>query len=358
MLEESWNELALPAESPFLTHQWLRSWWSAFAEPEPMVVALRAADGTLRAGACVTRRSARELSSAANEYSEDWDVVAVDDASRQLLWHEIAALGGARITLSAVPASSSSVGLAADSLRAAGFKVAVGREQASPYLDLPDSWEQLLAGVSRNLRSQVRRSAKGLQREGAVEFRTATDDSLERDLDAFLSLEASGWKGAAGSAIRSDPRALRLYTDFAHASMRKGWLRLQLLELDGVPIAADYTCVVGRGAFLVKTAFDERYGGLSPGLVLRAEALRSALGEGLRFYDFLGGADRYKMRWTEELRERLVIRGYGGVAAVAPFWYRHSLRPAARRLADRGRGGWNAAARYRDRVLHRRARSR
>lgn len=281
--------------------------------------------------------SLRTLRGATNAYTEHWDVVAADPAARTTLWREIAALHTATISLSGVPAGSASLPVAVDVLRSAGYRVAVSVEQRSPILALPENWDDLLATVSRNLRSIVRRYTKRLAREGTLVFRTSTDERLEQDLRSFLVVEGSGWKGAAGSAIRSDPRATTLYTEFARAAARRGSLRLQVLELDGAPIAVDYTCVVGDCAFLLKTGFDERYARLSPGLVLRSHALQSAIGERLRHYDFLGGPDRYKVQWTAELRERLLIRAYGGITGPPMFLYRHRLRPAGRRLVLLGR---------------------
>jgi CelD/BcsL family acetyltransferase involved in cellulose biosynthesis len=335
-LEDAWDELAMHAEDPFLTHAWLRSWWSAFGTRNTLAIVFRGGDGNVRAGACLSRESDRVVRGAANEYSEGWDVVAVDDSARRLLWQQIAELPATRLTLAGLAPGGASVAIAPDALRAAGYRVAITRQQSSPCLALPDTWEKLLSTGSRKLRTQVRQFARRLEREGRVVFRTVTGPEVDRDLERFFALEASGWKGAAGTAILNDPRALQLYSDFAHAAARRGWLRLHLLELDGVTIAADYSCVLGGGAFLLKTCFDESYARLSPGLVLRSQVLRASIEEGLRFYDFLGGPDWYKVRWTEELRERVLVHGYRGVSAFPSFLYRHKLRPAAGRLRTVG----------------------
>ena len=78
------------------------------------------------------------------------------------------------------------------------------------------------------------------------------------------------------------------------------------------PKAAELNCVFAGGTFLIKTGFDERYRRFSPGLVLRGEVLQAAIQEGSRFYDFLGGSDSYKLRWTSELRPRTAIKAYRG----------------------------------------------
>ena len=48
---------------------------------------------------------------------------------------------------------------------------------------------------------------------------------------------------------------------------------------------------------MLKTAYDEKFGRLSPGLALESLTLESAITDGLRFCDFLGMAEEHKLRW-------------------------------------------------------------
>ena len=101
-------------------------------------------------------------------------------------------------------------------------------------------------------------------------------------------------------------------------------------------VAADLNCRFAGGTFLLKTGFDERYGAFSPGLVLRGEVLRAAIEEGARFYDFLGGPDHYKLRWTAELRPRVAVRAYRGVWRPLAT-YQARLRPLLKAGVHRAR---------------------
>jgi CelD/BcsL family acetyltransferase involved in cellulose biosynthesis len=324
---EGWNVLAGSAGSPFLTAEWLAAWWSAFGGGRLTCLLLRDDRGSLRAGACCRRLAGGRLAAAANEHTGDWDVVAADDQARRALWRAVAGLGAGAVDLAAIR-SRASLDQAGQELRAAGYSTVEVTGVRSPYLELPGTWDALLASVSRNLRSQLGNRRRALEREGRLRFRTTVggEEELGRDLDAFLRVEGSGWKAGSGTAILSDPRTQRLYTDFARAAAAAGWLRLHLLELDGVPVAADLNCAFAGGTFLVKTGFDERYARFSPGLVLRGEVLRAAIQEGSRFYDFLGGPDGYKLRWTTDLRPRTAIKAYRG--AYRPLTvYQARLRP-------------------------------
>jgi CelD/BcsL family acetyltransferase involved in cellulose biosynthesis len=332
-----WNLLAEPAGSPFLTAEWLTAWWGAFNGGRPAWLLLHDRQGALRAGACCRWLAGGRLAAAANEHTGDWDVVATDGQAREALWRALAGLGAGAVDLAALR-SPSSRQQATQALSAAGYRTVEVPGVRSPYLELPGTWEDLLTGVSRNLRSQLGRRRRALEREGRLRFRTsaATGEELERDLAAFFRVEASGWKSGSGTAILSDPRTTRLYTEFARAAAAAGWLRLQLLELDGVAVAADLNCRFADGTFLLKTGFDERYGAFSPGLVLRGEVLRSAIEEGARFYDFLGGPDHYKLRWTAELRPRVAVRAYRGVWRPLAT-YQARLRPLLKAGVHRAR---------------------
>jgi len=334
---EDWNALARSTGSPFLTVQWLAAWWRAFGTGRFTCLVLRDGRGSLRAGACCRRLAGGRLAAVANAHTGDWDVVAADPQARRALWQALAGLGERAVHLAAIR-SRASREEANQELRGAGYSTVQATGLRSPYLELPGSWEELMVAVSRNLRSQLGRRRRALEREGRLVFRTTvgTDGELERDLAAFFRVESSGWKSGVGTAILSDPRTERLYTDFAKTAAAAGWLRLSLLELDGIPVAADLNCVFAGGMYLVKTGFDERYGRFSPGLVLRGEVLRAAVQEGCHFYDFLGGPDGYKLRWTTELRPRVAIRAYRG--ALRPLALYHArLRPALKAGVGRAR---------------------
>ena len=324
---QDWNALARSAGSPFLTAQWLAAWWSAFGAGRFTCLVLRDDRGTVRAGACCRRLGGGRLAATANEHTGDWDVVATDDRARRALWHALAGLGAGAVDLAAIR-SRVSLDQAGQEFRAAGYSTVEVIGVRSPYLELPGSWDALLASVSRKLLKRLRYYRRLAEREGRLRFRTTVGgaEGLERDLAAFLRVESSGWKSDLGTAILSDPRTERLYTEFANAAAAAGWLRLHFLELDGVPMAAELNCVFAGGTFLIKTGFDERYGRFSPGLVLRGEVLQAAIQEGSRFYDFLGGSDSYKLRWTSELRPRTAIKAYRGAwRPLAP--YHSHLRP-------------------------------
>lgn len=332
-LADEWDVLAERAADPFLTVAWLGAWWRAFAGDEGVALTLHDDDGRLLAGGCFLRPRRRELRSMANVHSNYWDVVAVDDAARARMWDELGGLGHRRLRLDFLPSTD----LVHPAIAGAGYRIAAQEIAPSPRLVLPGSLDELLAGRSRNLRSQIGRRRRALQGEGTLEMAVATSPGpeLERLLEMFLKVEASGWKGVEGTAIAADPATEALYRGFAAAAAAAGWIRVYVLLLDGEPIAADYGCAFGGGGFLIKTGFDEHFGKFAPGLVLRADVIGASIEEGLGHYDFLGGPDGYKLRWTDDLAPRTTLRAFAGPMGIpAQAWWERG-RPALKEARER-----------------------
>lgn len=336
---EAWDALALRQSSPFLTCAWLHNWARHRGAGRPLCATLCGPDGSLLAGG-LFRRTAGGLAAAADVHSGDWDVVASDADSRRELWDHLARTGPLRFHLVQMRTGSHEVETGLGVLRRAGYGVLPSvRETTSPYIPLSGGFDRLLASRSRNARKQVRRHRRDLDAVGRVRFRTSGGGAdFDRDFDDFLRVEASGWKGEQGTAIASSGSTRGLYRDFAEEADRRGWLRLQLLELDGVVVAAGLVVAFAGEGFFLKTGFDDALAELAPGQVLTAEILRDAAQEGLRGMDMLGRADQYKMSWTDEVRPRQRFRVYKGPPGrAAQHVWNQAARPGLVVLRDRAR---------------------
>lgn len=137
---------------------------------------------------------------------------------------------------------------------------------------LPAAPEQeMLARISKNRRSALRRSLKRVQgKEGAV-FRCArTQEELRPAFLAFLDVEASGWKGHSGrgSAIRLKPALLAYYETLLERFGRGDDARIYSLEVGQTPIAVDFCLRSGVTVYSLKIGHDEAWRAVSPGHLL------------------------------------------------------------------------------------------
>lgn len=128
--------------------------------------------------------------------------------------------------------------------------------------------EYVRATLEPRRRKEADRQRRRLAELGRLETAIATGADLAADLDAFLALEAAGWKGRAGTALSLSAGGTDFVRDLVERGARDGSVRIATLRLDGRVIAAGLVLIGGRRAFYAKTSYDEDLARFSPGLLL------------------------------------------------------------------------------------------
>ncbi len=208
------------------------------------------------------------------------------------------------------------------------------RREGCPVLELAGrSWEELLASASANFRQQVRSRERRLLRSHRLRYRLADDPArLPHDLATLVRLHDARW-GAAGSGA-FDARRRAFHQEFAAVALRRGWLRLWLLELDDRPAAAWYGFRYGGADWFYQGGRDPAHDRLSVGFVLMAHTIREAADAGLARYHLLRGDEAYKARFATTdagLATAALARGARGRAALGAARVAQALPPPARR---------------------------
>ncbi|MCJ2063020.1 GNAT family N-acetyltransferase [Methylobacterium sp. J-088] len=188
-----------------------------------------------------------------------------------------AASGGGAWRWPLLPTQEGAVPDMLAAMRARGWAVGTVAAFDRPVMDRRADYDAFLAGhPNRSRFKDLRRRTRRLAEAGTVGFESATSGAdLARLVASFLTLERTGWKGQAGTAMACRPETDRL----AHALFAAGsgpvGIRADALTLDGRPIAISLALVGGGIATLLKTAYDEDLRSHAPGLLLEAEIVRA-----------------------------------------------------------------------------------
>jgi hypothetical protein len=143
------------------------------------------------------------------------------------------------------------------------------------------------AVASNDFRRSLQRRQRRLSELGRVEsVALQPGDDIATWMDAFLQLEASGWKGRRGSALACSETNSAFFRAVMSAAFRRGRLMMSGLDLNGTPIARECDFIAGEGSFAFKTAYDERYARFAPGVMLEVENIRQLnLRDGVQWMD-------------------------------------------------------------------------
>jgi CelD/BcsL family acetyltransferase involved in cellulose biosynthesis len=194
-----------------------------------------------------------------------------------------------------------------------------------------------LASISGGRLKELRRQRRRLGELGVLARRVIARPEVAAAIEAYLALEARGWKGKAGGAAQLDV-ATRLFLKEAVGSLAaEGKARIDLLTLDSKPLAAAITLFSGGRAWFWKTAYDEDYARFSPGVQLALDLTEELGGDAkISLVDScaVAGHPMIDHLWSERLAIAdwmMPLDAAGGTALAAAM-----AAEKARRLAIKG----------------------
>lgn len=335
-----WEELAeRVGASPFARPGWVEAWAAAFGRGRLEPACVRRADGRL-AALLALEASTGALRSPTNWHSPAGALLSESPAATRALFDDLVARGARRLALAFLDVDSADLLCEA----ARGARVLRRTLQRSPYVALSGSWEKYERARSPELRAELRRLARRLSGRMRIDVDAGGTD-LDARLEQGFAVEAAGWKGERGTAVRSRAATRRFYGEIARWAAARGWLRLAFLHVDGRPAAFDLCLEQGGVHYLLKTGYDPAFAALSPGKVLRHAMLERAFRAGLRSYELLGESEPWKLRWTSTTRARELVQVFRSSPAGLVDWTIQAYgRPLARRVRALARASGSASS--------------
>lgn len=311
-IEDEWRALAEHRGNAFVTPEWFRTWEGEHSDSTtPLIAAARHEDGSLAGVMPLVLDSGkrpRAIRFGGANFGDRFVPVAREADEGRVAAAAMKALeeGGIdRYLLLLDHVDQQRPWWRQMQQASAAQRAGIEQQQWDvTYIDFEglDDWEAYLASRSRNFRSQVRRRERALHGDHAVEVRSATEATLQEDLARFFDLHDRRWEGRDQSSslqLGGAKPALRRFAMMAHA---RGWLRLRLLEADGVAVAGFFGWRLGDCYAFYQSGFDPAWADKSVGMVMMSTTVRSALEEGAAEFDMLLGDEPYKQRFTNASR--------------------------------------------------------
>ena len=158
-----------------------------------------------------------------------------------------------------------------------GHRTTYGRHQRAQLVP-GDRTGYLDRSIGAGRRKELRRQRRRLAEQGPLEVSSARDTAeIAAALEDFLTLEAGGWKGRAGTAARDHAEVATFMRSAVTNLAAAGHARVDRLVHAGAPIAATITLRSGATAWLWKIAYDENTARASPGVQLTLDLTASFL---------------------------------------------------------------------------------
>lgn len=346
-LRDEWNTLAASADTVFLTHAWLSNWLRFLGQrQEPRVLLAR--DGArlvaalpLALGAGGAGIRTLRFMGSGTLTPNHLDVLAEEgyrDGAVSAFAAKVLAKSGSWdvIDLDKLPADTDTAEQLRSAFTAAGLPTSLADSAVCPYAVLPANYDEYFSSLSKSARRHTRERIRCIGREHpeARFGMVATEDELDRALEALVRLHQQRWeeRGYAGSF--HDPRIVEFHRATARDAFEQGFLRFYTLT-EGETVAAAVLCYRMNGSVQAYScAFEPSWGTYRPGMVLGAYAIEQSIAEGASRYDHLEGDEAHKSTWAGHVRDNVRLHAFGRGARGR---LAHGMVLAQARAIDAGR---------------------
>ena len=128
--------------------------------------------------------------------------------------------------------------------------------------------------VRKKKRKEIDRLRNRLRETGPIAFARLSQDAPVGDWTRdFLALEASGWKGRAGTALAAASDTRTFLTDAISGAHDAGRLEMIRMTVGERTVAMLINFLTPPGSFAFKIAYDESFARYSPGVMVQIENL-------------------------------------------------------------------------------------
>jgi CelD/BcsL family acetyltransferase involved in cellulose biosynthesis len=352
-LATDWEQLlrTMPGHSLFLTWEWLYYWAKHFLQDNELKIILfqdhrqtlvGVAPLYIRTTTVRPLISVREFRFLGDDTvcSSYLDVIVSEGDKRavlQRLYHYL--FNEARnewdiLTLSDVPAESSSLDIWDDLLNEAGKVREVVAMTCCPVIRLPVDIESYRVSLGRNRRYSLQRKKKRLEAAGRIDYvRVTRPAEIDAAFESLIALHQQRWSAGPNGGVFTNDRSLGFHREIVRVSSERGWISLDLLLVDGQPVAAIYGFIYEGVYYFYLPGFNPKsIPTASPGLLLLAHRIEQAILEGAQMVDLLQGVQAYKLEWSTGLRRSVTCRYYNRHARASALKLFESAKQAVKIL--------------------------
>jgi Acetyltransferase (GNAT) domain len=286
----AWNQLALSmgAALPMVSHAWVASYFEHQLRPGEKWLCLLAYRDDKLLGVLpllIIPHSIWGIRSPRLRMPGNYDTVSVDAVlsesdPEKVFGYLLFALRKAfpsfqSLEFSLLPEKSATLALSG---RMAKYFFVVSESAGfGNYIRIDGTYEKFLDDLSHNFRRNLKKNSKKIEQLPNLATDFHGGGELECcHLATFLDIEASGWKGKAGTSIRQSPSLKAFYEALDKRLRKLGWLEYHFLRSGDKAIAGHLAVRFGRTLVLTKIGYDEAYAQGAPGNYLFDKNLRRA----------------------------------------------------------------------------------
>lgn len=324
-----------PDSTPFLSVDWLQSWWNYFSDGHKLcILILKEKDKLIGIApfAIFRRGPLRIVKFIGTGLADYLNFLLLGDFEKRVkylrqifsyLLEEVPHWN--IIELMDIPAESNNVKALQKILVENRLSYSLKISYPCPFLPINSSWETFLQTKSKKSRYNLRRFLRKLEEIGEVHFQTYREpQQVATMLAKAYNVHEKRWeKQYTGTSFSSSSITEAFFSEIAERYAQRGWFELTTLEIDEKLVAFSYSFIYRGRFYYYIPSYDPQFYEYSPGTVLLTYLLEDAFNRGLKEFDFTRGDEEYKSKWAQQERKnlRIIISNKGYIDRLVYYGY-------------------------------------
>jgi len=323
-----WNKLLKRSgsDNPYLTHEWLSSWWKAYRNSQELKVVLFKNQGEITGAIPLVLTKDKILGipvKLIKFFSDHWgrmDFILTESKSEHIEeffnWFRNEKPADALI-LSRIPEDSENINVIEEVLKSRGNNYEKKKILNSIIL-LGESWESFLKGLTKKFRYEIKNKQKKLFSLGDIQFERITEvEDQDRIITTLKSVGEKSWKYKDRKGISVSREGEQFYRNIMSSWGRQDKLDISILRKDNLPIAFAVRIKHNHTYYALETAYNQDFYSFSPGLVVQSILLERLFADrNIKKYE-LGETNDTKRRWSKEYSPEVKLNIYNKTAKMS-----------------------------------------
>lgn len=298
-----WQQL--PQRSPMQSPTWLMAWWNAFASECKQLQMVCVYDDQRLVGVAPWYLSGNRLQFlgdgiVCSDHADIATAAGYADAVAEEIayWLTSHALKTWDfMQFEAIDEGEGTTVQMLKHLQSNGFAMHQRATTGCWHVDLPGTWEEYLAALSKNHRKRCRRWMKNYFETGRAEVTISSIESVDSAWEEIAELNRQRRERVGDRSAFLDQRFDAFHKSVLPRLLEEGRAELRQLRVDGEPVAAEYLLLDGTSMYCYQSGLRtvdtaDGYGNLS---ILAL--FRDSIERGYSRIDFLRGDEDYKSHW-------------------------------------------------------------
>jgi CelD/BcsL family acetyltransferase involved in cellulose biosynthesis len=306
-IKERWDKLLHSSgqECPFLTYEWISSWWECFSEDNSLEILLLKDKKENPVGIAPLMTKKNSLRFIASEEVSDYcDFVIEKGRNEEFFKNVLNHIEKThpeieKIDLMNIKSTSQTLDILPRIASEWGYSCTKSEIEVAPVLELPSSYEHYLGNLSKKRRHELRRKLRRMESLEGIRVEKITDTKdLPEYIDKFIALHRQ--RSSSKAKFWEKLKMTAFFHEMARRFSLRKWIELNVLFFEDRILAALLSFTHADRIYFYNVAFDKDFARYSPGIYLFDQSIQEAISSRKKCADFLRGREDYKYYFGAE----------------------------------------------------------